>query len=270
MVVMEAENYDNNDANYSDGTWSEATSYSGYVDDGYMSAPGDGDGNGTWSGSPTGGAEIGYDIDFSTSGTYYIWMRAYFNNGGSNSCYVGVDDTQVGGSFSDGTYGSWHWVEHGTTVSISTGEHTFQVRRRETNTCVDRIILTTDSEYTPSGNGPDESPRGSSKAAAPPEEILVSEPVIPENFRLSVYPNPFNPNTTIYYSLPVEGHVELSIYDITGRKVTEFSNGYQAAGEYTYNWEPVDANGRQLTSGVYFLHINAGEYRQTVKMLYAR
>jgi hypothetical protein len=62
----------------------------------------------------------------------------------------------------------------------------------------------------------------------------------------------------------------LSVYDITGRRVAELFNGYQSAGEHILNWEAVDANGQKLTTGVYLLQITAGEYRQTVKMIYAR
>jgi hypothetical protein len=101
-------------------------------------------------------------------------------------------------------------------------------------------------------------------------EIAAVEAVIPQDFVLGNYPNPFNPSTTIYYSLPVDGHVELSIYDITGRKVANLFNGYQAAGEYTHEWEAVDVNGEKLTTGVYLLQIITGKYHETVKMMYAR
>jgi hypothetical protein len=102
------------------------------------------------------------------------------------------------------------------------------------------------------------------------DETVAVESVVPQDIELGNYPNPFNPSTTICYNLPVESHVELSIYDITGRKITELFNGYQTAGKHTYEWEAVDVNGRKLTSGVYLLYINAGKYQQTVKMMYTK
>jgi hypothetical protein len=184
---------------------------------------------------------------------------------------VGLDGGQIG-STCDNTedYNQWIWKKHSSTVSISTGTHTFQIRRRETDYCIDRIILTTDSEYTPSGNGPAESTGGPGKTIAPFTESVKSKVIVPDNFAISVYPNPFNPSTHIFYNLPAEGHINLSIYDISGRKITELFNGYHAAGEYTHSWEATDAKGRQLTSGVYLLYVHAGEYRQTVKMIYVR
>jgi hypothetical protein len=166
---MEAENYDNNDTSYSAGNWTEDTSYTGYVGDGYMVAPTDADGNGTWSGSPTGGAELGYDIEFETAGTYYVWMRRYCTTASQNSCFVGLDGTQITGyqfdNRNDGlSPASWTWINRNAynavvSVYVSAGSHTFQIRRKETDYRPDRIILTTDSGYTPSGTGPAESSR---------------------------------------------------------------------------------------------------------------
>ncbi len=162
-VVMEAENYDDNDTRTDPygANWSFLTTVNNYVGDGYMKAPVDAPyETGTWSN----GCELGYDIDFETAGTYRVWLRRYANNSGYNSCHVGMDGTEIGSSFDNYTTGgSWMWINWGSPnypeVYVSTGSHTFQIRRRERKYCVDRIILTTDSSYTPSGDGPAESSR---------------------------------------------------------------------------------------------------------------
>ena len=165
-VVMEAEHWDDNDTNYSNANWTEDTTYTGYVGGGYMQAPSDSDGNGTWSGSPKGGAWLGFDIDFSTAGTYTIWVRRYATMGGRNSIYVGLNGTQIGGTFDnyDGGYNQWYWANGGTDVYVSAGTHTFQLCRRESYYSADRIILTDNLSYTPTGNGPAESSRSSNEA----------------------------------------------------------------------------------------------------------
>jgi hypothetical protein len=66
------------------------------------------------------------------------------------------------------------------------------------------------------------------------------------------YPNPFNPVTTITYELPINSHVELSIYNLLGQKVATLISGQQAVGRYTINW---DATG--FASGVYYYRITA-------------
>ncbi len=167
-VVMEAENWADNDTRtdpYSQN-WSLETTDSGYVGSGYMKAPIDSPlENATWSN----GCELGYDIDFTTAGTYHIWVRRYAANSGHNSIWVGVDGTQSGGTFDNSNTGLspavWTWITTAATdVYISAGTRTFQIRRRERLYDIDRIILTTDGGYTPTGNGPSESTRGSNTA----------------------------------------------------------------------------------------------------------
>jgi hypothetical protein len=65
------------------------------------------------------------------------------------------------------------------------------------------------------------------------------------------YPNPFNSSTAIEFAIPMEGHVVLSVYDITGRKVRELVSGPLPAGLHTFLWNGLDSSGRTVSSGVY-------------------
>ncbi len=76
------------------------------------------------------------------------------------------------------------------------------------------------------------------------------------------YPNPFNPTTTIRYALPKTSHVSIAIYNALGQKVTELVNEKMNAGRYQVNFDAA-----QLSSGIYFYSINAGNFRVTKKML---
>lgn len=76
------------------------------------------------------------------------------------------------------------------------------------------------------------------------------------------YPNPFNPSTVISFSLPKAGDVKLTIYDLTGRVVTELVNGNLEAGIHKINF-----NAENIASGVYFYAIKAGDFTATKKML---
>ena len=76
------------------------------------------------------------------------------------------------------------------------------------------------------------------------------------------YPNPFNPTTNIRFAIPDAGLVTLKIYNLLGQEVTTLVNEYKNAG--TYN---VDFNAVNLSSGVYFYQINAGNYSDTKKMI---
>jgi hypothetical protein len=92
-------------------------------------------------------------------------------------------------------------------------------------------------------------------------------PKIPSYYSLSSYPNPFNPSTTIRYTLPQSGDLKLTVFDIKGRKVVDLFNGHQKAGDHKLTWHAVDANGGQLASGVYILHMTGDGFSQTGKLM---
>lgn len=84
---------------------------------------------------------------------------------------------------------------------------------------------------------------------------------------LSNYPNPFNPSTTISYTLPEAGRASLVVYDITGRKVCQLLSGYLPAGAGTAVWDGKDDSGKPVSSGVYMARLSAGKLVAVGKML---
>jgi hypothetical protein len=91
---------------------------------------------------------------------------------------------------------------------------------------------------------------------------------IPAKFELAQnYPNPFNPTTKISFLLPKAEQVTLKIYDITGKEIVTLVNQKFAAGKYTTDWMGTDANGKSVSSGVYFYKIIAGNDIQTKRMV---
>jgi|GEM_PF-333001 len=92
---------------------------------------------------------------------------------------------------------------------------------------------------------------------------------LPDGFNLSQnYPNPFNPSTTIKYQIPKSGLVQLKVYDALGREVSTLINEYQTAGEHMvlYNTQQT-ANNEQLSSGIYFYKLKAGNNINTKKFI---
>jgi len=81
------------------------------------------------------------------------------------------------------------------------------------------------------------------------------------------YPNPFNPTTLIRYDLPVNEHVSINIYDLTGKIVKSLVNTNQDAGYRSINWNATNEVGQPVSAGMYIYTIQAGEFRQTKNMV---
>jgi hypothetical protein len=91
---------------------------------------------------------------------------------------------------------------------------------------------------------------------------ILQEKNKPYQLEISNYPNPFNPTTTISYSIPAPGHVSLSVYNIAGQKVAALVSGNMNAGNYGITFD-----GSNLPSGLYFYCIDAGKFNKTGRML---
>ncbi len=90
---------------------------------------------------------------------------------------------------------------------------------------------------------------------------------LPKNFFIKNYPNPFNPNTTIIYSIPVESKVVLKIYDINGKEISTLLDKFEDGGIHKVNWNGKNKNGGEIVSGIYFAKISAGRFFKTIKLL---
>jgi hypothetical protein len=98
-----------------------------------------------------------------------------------------------------------------------------------------------------------------------PDQTWINEQDLPQPktcLLFPAHPNPFNPTTTIRYQLSAPDYVNLSIYDVQGRLVTELVNGWRSAGVHEVTFD-----GSGLASGVYIYQIQAGDFNDMGKML---
>lgn len=161
-VVFEAENYLES-IDRSSHTWVENSSSGASSGALLLASPNTGALLNT--GYVTTSPELTYDVNFTTTGTYYVWVRGIGASQDDDSCHVGIDG--VGPASSDrissfSTQLSWsRSTMDGSfaTIVVSTpGIHTISVWMREDGFQLDKLVLTTDSGFTPTGLGPDESP----------------------------------------------------------------------------------------------------------------
>ena len=94
-------------------------------------------------------------------------------------------------------------------------------------------------------------------------DISNSNNLLPVKTELTdAYPNPFNPSSSINYGLANDGHVEIMVYDATGRLVDELFNQHQTAGYHSITW-----NASNQASGMYFAKMVVGDIVQTQKLV---
>ena len=84
------------------------------------------------------------------------------------------------------------------------------------------------------------------------------------------WPNPFNPVTTIHFSMPAAGDVELAVYNSLGQKVRTLVSGVRDAGQYAVTWDARDDRGAPVASGVYLYRMAGRGFARTHRVVLAR
>jgi hypothetical protein len=100
------------------------------------------------------------------------------------------------------------------------------------------------------------------------EQVSIIDEILPITYNLyNAYPNPFNPVTTLQYDLPEDGFVNITIYDMMGRVVSNLVSSQQNAGYKSIQWDATNNIGQPVSAGLYLYTIQAGGYIQTKKMV---
>ena len=98
--------------------------------------------------------------------------------------------------------------------------------------------------------------------------LVGEEDIILTSFKLQQnYPNPFNPTTTISFSVPSEGHVQISVYDITGRLIANLVDRNMSEGYHHVVWDGKDISGLDVSAGLYIYNLQAEGVSMTRKMI---
>lgn len=96
---------------------------------------------------------------------------------------------------------------------------------------------------------------------------VEDELLVPQTFRVAVFPNPFNSTSTLRFTLPTVGKVKIAYYDILGRKIYSQEKEYNSTGTYEFKWNGKDDYGNEVSSGIYFCTIEAGKNFETLKLV---
>jgi hypothetical protein len=100
------------------------------------------------------------------------------------------------------------------------------------------------------------------------EQVSIIDETLPITYNLyNAYPNPFNPVTTLHYNLPEGSYVDIIVYDILGKVVNNLVDGNQSSGYKSVQWNATNNAGQPVSAGLYLYTIQAGDFRQTKKMV---
>jgi len=114
--------------------------------------------------------------------------------------------------------------------------------------------------------------RGANLCDTSPSGPAATPMAEPEDRQLALAssPNPFNPTTTIIYTLPADGFVDLRIYDVMGRLVRTLVSDRKPAGVHRFVWDARDERGSNVASGIYFVRIEAAGEVRTRKLVFLK
>lgn len=129
-------------------------------------------------------------------------------------------------------------------------------------------VLLTDIEWSMYGNDVHRSNNSDGIIYTSIDENIIA---LPNGFSLNQnYPNPFNSNTVISFNLDTPSEMSLDIYDILGRQVRNLVSGFQKAGIQSIVWDGLNDNNAEVSSGVYFYKLKAGDELAVKRMVYLR
>ena len=102
------------------------------------------------------------------------------------------------------------------------------------------------------------------------DTIVSASPIAVGVLNVRAYPNPFNPSTTVSFTLASSDNFVLQVFDVRGALVRTLANGSHAAGVHTVPWDGKDSNGRPVASGVYFCQLRSSTARGATKLVLAK
>ena len=243
IVSIQAEDFDDNTT---DGTriWEFNTDIAGFTGDGFMRAVPDGSGSGT--------PQLDFNVEFVKTGIHYVWVRGYRTSGTDDSCHVGLDgdETTSDRIQAGGTDNKWEWSNNRRDSQgrafvdvTSLGVHVLHVRMREDGWRFDKIVLTTDENFTPADEGPPESTRGPQLKAggASPGDGVSDIPWYIDELGWSA--GAFARTHNVYFGTNFADVNDRSAAALVGEGLTEASQAIQADLETTYYWAVDEVNG---------------------------
>ncbi len=243
IVCVEAEHFDDN-VPQSGVQWQQVGPTGGFTGEAGMQANSGGNIDTNYAANSP---RLDYEIDFVKTGTHYVWILGWGNGGGDDSCHAGLDGEETplsnrmtGWSNNYGwANGRYEFPEPAQIEITTTGLHVLNIWMREDGLIIDKILLTTNPDYVPTGDGPPESVRGpritaynpvpADGAIDVPRDVVLNwtpgENINQHDVYFGTNPNDVNQATTTADPAGVyQGRVDSNMYTLPQR--LEFDQTY--------------------------------------------
>jgi regulation of enolase protein 1 (concanavalin A-like superfamily) len=255
IISMEAEHFDDLIVT-SRGKWEQVGPTGGFTGEAGMQCNGAGV---IKTGYATTSPGLGYNINFVATGTHYVWVRAWGATGNDDSCHVGLDGKEVTtGEWMSGWSNLYVWSSNATNGRArfeipAPGVHTLNIWVREDGLIVDKIVVTTNVDYVPTDDGPDESPRGVPDSASLPRPANGATDVA-RDIVLSWAAGPYAATHDVYFGTVEADVANATKTDPLGVLVGpgQTSSTYDPPGlldiEQTYYWRVDEVNAPPSTN----------------------
>ena len=254
LLVMEAENFHNN-VSQGGHNWTTFNSVDASGGVAMEATPNNGTNNS--SNYVTNSPRLDFNVNFVTTGTHYVWVRGFGANGGDDSVHLGLNGVALSSTqrIDDFTHSTWDWTNLiaiaggarlvATIEVTSTGNHTINAWMREDGFRLDKLFLTTNSGFIPTGDGPAESPQGGGgsgfQQSSGSDNLLVMEA---ENFHNNVSQG--GHNWTTFNSVDASGGVAMEATP---------NNGTNNSSNYVTNSPRLDFNVNFVTTGTHYVWV---------------
>jgi hypothetical protein len=255
IVCVEAVHYDNKFKAANGDDWVQVGPTGGFTGTAGMQAlPNNNNNSYTPPGYSTKAPRLDFNVNLVKTGTYYVWVLGYGANGNDDSCNAGLDGQEIATCDNMSGWNNQYRWSNGTsdgprsTFDVSsTGVHTLNIYQREDGFIFERALLTTNPNYTPTGKGPAESPRGTPSYAVGPFPPDTATDV-PRDAVLAWTPGPYAAKHDVYFGTVLADVNAASRTDPRAALVSQAqdANTYDPAGVFefgtTYYWRVDEVN----------------------------
>jgi lysophospholipase L1-like esterase len=266
LIVLEAENYNQLKVAKNGKKWIKALFDNASKQNVVMSPAGT-----TYSTGATAQTDapvLSYNVDFPYAGNYSVWARVYAFDATGDSYHLGLDSKvlleNINLSNSTKVYKSFTWlnIAKSNLAVPKAGIQSLDLFCMEPNLIIDKLILTQNAAYVPSGAGPVQNFNAVDTLKSGIESVMLNN----QDLQISTYPNPAQNQIKIAYNMAESDFVNITVENMSGQVVANLINNYQAVGKHEFTWSFTNSTAT-INKGLYLIRFQIGDFLKTQKIL---